>query len=63
MATDAPRRNDASHVAGVCDAGMVFAVSDDGRSHTEAEHTSWADCYSAANVFANAALALAEPVA
>ncbi|MEF8819636.1 MAG: Zn-dependent hydrolase [Haloferacaceae archaeon] len=54
--------HDASHVAGVCDAGMVFAVSDDGRSHTEAEHTSWADCYSAANVLANAALDLAKPV-
>jgi N-carbamoyl-L-amino-acid hydrolase len=54
--------HDASHVAGVCDAGMVFAVSDDGRSHTEDEHTSWADCYSAANVLANAALDLAEPI-
>lgn len=53
--------HDASHVAGVCDAGMIFAVSDDGRSHTEDEHTSWDDCYSAANVLANAALDLAEP--
>jgi N-carbamoyl-L-amino-acid hydrolase len=53
--------HDATHAAQVCDAGMVFAVSDDGRSHTEAEHTSWADCYSAANVLANAALDLAEP--
>jgi N-carbamoyl-L-amino-acid hydrolase len=38
---------------------MVFAVSEDGKSHTEAEYTSWEDCYAAADTYANAALALA----
>ncbi|ELY65000.1 N-carbamoyl-L-amino acid amidohydrolase [Natrinema versiforme JCM 10478] len=38
---------------------MVFAVSEDGKSHTEDEFTSWDDCYSAANTLASAALALA----
>ncbi len=54
--------HDASRVASVCDAGMVFAVSEDGRSHTEAEYTAPVDCYRAANTFANAALRLADPV-
>lgn len=40
---------------------MVFAVSADGKSHTEKEYTSWADCYKAANTFANAAPRIAEP--
>lgn len=53
--------HDASRVASVCDAGMVFAVSENGRSHTEAEYTAPADCDRAANAFANAALRLAEP--
>ena len=51
--------HDASRVASVCDAGMVFAVSEDGRSHTEEEYTAPADCYRAANAFAGAALRLA----
>lgn len=51
--------HDATHVREVCDAGMVFAVSEDGKSHTEAEYTSWNDCYSAANTLASAALSLA----
>jgi N-carbamoyl-L-amino-acid hydrolase len=38
---------------------MVFAVSEGGKSHTEAEFTSWDDCYSAANTLASATLALA----
>jgi amidase, hydantoinase/carbamoylase family len=54
--------HDASRVASVCDAGMVFAVSEDGRSHTEDEYTAPVDCYRAANAFANAALRLADPV-
>ena len=41
------------------DTGMVFAVSEDGKSHTEDEYTSWPDCYAAANTLANAALELA----
>jgi len=51
--------HDAAHVAKVCDAGMVFAVSEDGKSHTEEEYTSWDDCYAAVNTFATAAHDLA----
>lgn len=47
--------HDAANVATVCDSGMIFAVSDDGKSHTESEHTSWDDCYTAANALATAA--------
>ncbi|RQG88863.1 Zn-dependent hydrolase [Natrarchaeobius halalkaliphilus] len=53
--------HDASHASRVCDTGMVFAVSENGKSHTEAEYTSWDDCYAAANTLANAALELARP--
>jgi N-carbamoyl-L-amino-acid hydrolase len=52
--------HDAAHTATVCDTAMVFAVSEDGKSHTEDEYTSWADCYKAANTLANATLSLAE---
>lgn len=38
---------------------MVFAVSEDGKSHTEEEYTNWDDCYSAANTLATAAFSLA----
>lgn len=48
--------HDASHLASICDAGMVFAVSEDGKSHTPEEYTSWDDCYQAANTVANAVL-------
>lgn len=51
--------HDAAHLTTVCDSAMVFAVSEDGKSHTEAEYTSWEDCYAAADTYANAALALA----
>jgi beta-ureidopropionase / N-carbamoyl-L-amino-acid hydrolase len=51
--------HDAVHVTDVCDAGMVFAVSEDGKSHNEDEYTSWDDCYAAANTAANAVLRLA----
>lgn len=51
--------HDAQHLADVMDTGMVFAVSEAGKSHSPAEHTSWDDCYAAANTFANAALDLA----
>ena len=54
--------HDAAHVAKVCDTAMVFAVSEDGKSHTEDEFTSWPDCYRSATVLANAALDLAERV-
>lgn len=52
--------HDAAKVGTICDTAMVFAVSEDGKSHTEEEYTSWDDCYSAANTLANAALDLAE---
>ena len=51
--------HDATHAASVCETAMVFSVSEDGKSHTEDEFTSWADCYSSASVLANAALDLA----
>ncbi|WP_266082264.1 Zn-dependent hydrolase [Haladaptatus caseinilyticus] len=51
--------HDATHVADVMDTSMVFAVSENGKSHSEEEYTSWDDCYTAANTFANAALELA----
>ncbi len=52
--------HDATHMAEVCDTSMVFAVSEGGKSHNEAEYTSWDDCYAAANTIANAAVELAE---
>jgi N-carbamoyl-L-amino-acid hydrolase len=39
---------------------MVFAVSEDGKSHNESEYTSWDDCYTAANTLANAVLRVAD---
>ena len=54
--------HDATHAASVCDTAMVFAVSEDGKSHSEAEYTSPEDCFTAANTLANAALDLAEPI-
>ncbi len=52
--------HDATHAAAVCDAAMVFAVSEDGRSHSPDEFTSWADCHAAAGTLADAALRLAD---
>ncbi|MGM0604851.1 MAG: Zn-dependent hydrolase [Halobacteriota archaeon] len=54
--------HDATNVASICDTAMVFSVSEDGKSHTEDEYTSWPDCYSAGNTLANAVLDLAEPI-
>jgi len=51
--------HDATHMADLMDTGMVFARSEDGKSHNESEFTSWDDCYRAANTFANAAVDLA----
>jgi N-carbamoyl-L-amino-acid hydrolase len=39
---------------------MVFAVSENGKSHNEDEYTSWDDCYTAAQTIANAALTIAQ---
>ena len=52
--------HDPMNVAEVCDTGMVFAVSEDGLSHTEAEYTSWYDCCSAVNTLINAGYELAK---
>ena len=54
--------HDATHAHKVMDTGMVFSVSENGKSHTEEEYTSWPDCYRAANTLANAALDLATEV-
>ncbi|SDK56832.1 Zn-dependent hydrolase [Natronorubrum texcoconense] len=51
--------HDATHMHSVCDTGMVFAVSENGKSHNESEYTSWDDCFSAASTIANAAVDLA----
>jgi N-carbamoyl-L-amino-acid hydrolase len=52
--------HDAPHLSRVCDVGMVFAVSENGVSHSPEEFTTWEHCHRAANVFATAALQLAE---
>lgn len=52
--------HDATHANAVCDTAMVFAVSEDGKSHNESEFTSWEDCYTAANTLAAAAVDLAD---
>lgn len=54
--------HDAAYLSGICDTGMLFAVSEDGISHSEDEYTSWEDCYKAANALATAGLELAQPV-
>jgi len=51
--------HDATHMTGLMDTGMVFAVSEDGKSHNEDEYTSWEDCCSAAATTINAAYDLA----
>lgn len=51
--------HDATAVADVTDAGMVFARSENGKSHCPEEFTTWDHCYYAANTLATAALRLA----
>ncbi|RJT03378.1 M20 family metallo-hydrolase [Halococcus sp. IIIV-5B] len=51
--------HDATHMTSLMDTGMVFAVSDEGKSHNEAEHTSWDDCHAAVTTTVNAAYDLA----
>jgi len=46
----------------VCDAGMVFAVNESGRSHTREEYTSWDNCIKGAATLANAVTLRAETV-
>ncbi|WP_433633598.1 Zn-dependent hydrolase [Halomicrococcus sp. NG-SE-24] len=52
--------HDATHTADIMDTAMVFAVSENGKSHTEEEFTSWDHCYKAANTLASAGLDLAQ---
>lgn len=56
MALESGAGHDAIHMPSVCDTGMVFAVSENGTSHSEQEYTSWDDCERAANVLANATI-------
>ena len=51
--------HDATHLSSVTDTSMVFAVSENGKSHSPEEYTSWDDCYKAANTLANAAFRIA----
>lgn len=55
--------HDATHLANVCDTGMVFTISEGGKSHNEDEYTDWDDCYRVTNVLANTALRIATGVA
>lgn len=50
--------HDANHVANVVDTSMIFAVSEDGKSHNPDEYTSPEDCYKAVNTLTNAVLEL-----
>ena len=51
--------HDAQHMTRLMDTGMVFSVSEDGKSHNEEEYTSWDDCWSAASTAIAAAIDLA----
>ena len=51
--------HDSMHVAGVTDAGMLFARSEAGISHNPAEWTDWDDCGRATGVLASGLAALA----
>jgi N-carbamoyl-L-amino-acid hydrolase len=52
--------HDASYVATVGPAAMVFVPSVGGRSHVELEETSWEDCEAGANVLLHCVLASAD---
>ncbi len=52
--------HDASHLATVGPAAMVFVPSVGGRSHVEVEETSWDDCEAGANVLLQCVLASAD---
>lgn len=50
--------HDTANVSSVTDAGLLFAPSEDGRSHSPKEWTDWADCATASAVLAGTALQL-----
>jgi N-carbamoyl-L-amino-acid hydrolase len=52
--------HDASYMAAMGPAAMVFVPSVGGRSHVEVEETSWADCEAGANVLLHCVLASAD---
>jgi N-carbamoyl-L-amino-acid hydrolase len=52
--------HDAPNLARVTDVGMVFAVSENGKSHSPEEFTTWEHCRAAADTLATAALRLAD---
>ncbi len=52
--------HDTMHVASVTDAGMLFAPSRDGISHSPLEWTDWDDCAAATTVLTGALAKLAE---
>lgn len=52
MALHSGAAHDSMHVASVTDAGMLFAPSRDGISHSPQEWTDWADCAAATEVLA-----------
>ena len=51
--------HDAPALDPICDVGMVFAVSENGKSHCPEEYTTWDHCYVASNTLATAAVRLA----
>jgi len=51
--------HDTANVAAVTDAGLLFAPSEDGISHTPREWTDWDDCAAATRVLAGTAARLA----
>ena len=59
MALHSGAAHDSMHVAGVTDAGMLFARSKDGISHSPREWTDWGDCEAATAVLAGAIAELA----
>ena len=59
MALHSGAAHDTMHVARVTDAGMIFAPSQGGYSHSPREWTDWADCAAATRVLAEAIAALA----
>ncbi|MFB6361544.1 MAG: M20 family metallo-hydrolase [Halobacteriales archaeon] len=59
MALHSGAAHDSMHVASVTEAGMLFAPSRDGISHSPQEWTDWADCAAATEVLAGTLAELA----
>jgi len=52
--------HDASYLNRVCDAGMIFVPSVDGKTHNEAELTEWSDVVAGTDAYVRAARTLAD---